>query len=314
MAMRYVTRRRHSMKLVIFIIIFVLAVSYTILVSHPDSGFHSAVGNRDNERRNLYPDKLVAASSIPPGMSKLEFIKKLIDLVEKRNSSLMAEYSRLAGNDASLMNSTGTDTIQQRVGIKQVVLGSNVYSSLNVLNCSSIDEIQLVKRLGKGTSKEVYLGRYRGRDVAVKYVSSAVKDVTACRNRKKYWKETECFLFANYKIMKEVLLAMQLQHPHILKLLGFCVRSEENSPILSKQGVVSVTEIGTSINRKLFTRMTWEERLRDSGDLGGRTHQPPRLSLALLAGATTVLRDVALGAHVFADKLRRVRPHLSDAD
>lgn len=65
-------------------------------------------------------------------------------------------------------------------------------------------------------------------------------DVDAATNRQR------CFIPANMKLMKEILLLNQLRHRGILSLLGYCVRSEETeSTSLQDHGVLAVYEYGT---------------------------------------------------------------------
>jgi protein kinase domain-containing protein len=54
-----------------------------------------------------------------------------------------------------------------------------------------------------------------------------------------------CYVPSTLKLMKEILLAEQLQHNNIASLLGYCVRSEESeSTDIAEHGVVSLFELG----------------------------------------------------------------------
>jgi protein kinase domain-containing protein len=49
--------------------------------------------------------------------------------------------------------------------------------------------------------------------------------------------------------MKEIILLEQMDHPGFIKLLGYCVRSEESdSTDLSEHGVTAVYEYGKRLN------------------------------------------------------------------
>ena len=55
-----------------------------------------------------------------------------------------------------------------------------------------------------------------------------------------------CFVAANMKLMKEILLLNQLGHRGLVPLLGYCVRSEETeSSSLEDHGVLAVYEYAT---------------------------------------------------------------------
>ncbi|XP_066295790.1 extracellular tyrosine-protein kinase PKDCC-like [Branchiostoma lanceolatum] len=136
-----------------------------------------------------------------------------------------------------------------------------------LLSCKDIDEISIIKPLGRGYTKVVELGSYRGVEVAVKRVKSFVKDVTACKARIEWKRHHECYLFANYKIMKEILLQNQLQHPNIIKLLGYCIRSENIAENMSEHGVVAVTELGRKFDTNVARKMAWKQRLEIAIDM-----------------------------------------------
>ncbi|XP_070574036.1 extracellular tyrosine-protein kinase PKDCC-like isoform X3 [Ptychodera flava] len=137
-----------------------------------------------------------------------------------------------------------------------------------ILQCKEINEIKLYGRLGIGYSKEVHLGRFRGEKVAVKHVSSVVRDVVSCLKRGKYWKTNDCFIYPNYKIMKEILLALQLDHPNLIKLLGFCVRSETTSKSIHQQGVISIVEVGNPVYlEQMRANWDWKRRLKVVRDI-----------------------------------------------
>ncbi|XP_038069709.1 extracellular tyrosine-protein kinase PKDCC-like [Patiria miniata] len=127
------------------------------------------------------------------------------------------------------------------------------------LSCHDIDTIDKKERLGRGVTKDVYRGVYRGRSVALKMVTEKVEDITACRRRNKYKSTSECYVYAHYKLMKEMALAMQLDHPNIVKGLGICIRS--NGTTMGSHGIISVYEIGDRIAGSMLRRLPWDQRL-----------------------------------------------------
>ena len=94
----------------------------------------------------------------------------------------------------------------------------NVSIKDGLLSCRDIESIDIKERLGRGVTKDVYRGVYKGRSVAVKMVTNKVEDIKSCWKRNKYKTWSECYVYANYKLMKEVALAMQLDHPNVVKV------------------------------------------------------------------------------------------------
>ena len=86
------------------------------------------------------------------------------------------------------------------------------------LGCEEIATLTLKRRVGRGTTKDVYSSDYGNTQVAVKMVSPKVPDIRACMRRKMFRSKEECYVYANYKILKEIALAQQLQHPNIAKV------------------------------------------------------------------------------------------------
>ena len=141
-------------------------------------------------------------------------------------------------------------------------------------NCSNIPHISLRRRVGHGVSKQVFLGEYQDRRIAVKMVTKTVYDVTTCMKqlakdgRTTKEDRDKCYIFPNMKLMKEILLLQQVDHPNFMQMLGFCVRSEETETTdLSEHGVVAVFEYGTRFFTSTLQTWTWEARIKAAIDL-----------------------------------------------
>lgn len=105
--------------------------------------------------------------------------------------------------------------------LKPNMVGFNdgtLVTSNSHLGCDEIATLTLHRRIGRGTTKDVYSSMYKDKMVAVKMVSPKVQDIKACLRRKMFRNEEECYTYANYKIMKEIALAQQLHHPNIVKV------------------------------------------------------------------------------------------------
>jgi protein kinase domain-containing protein len=110
------------------------------------------------------------------------------------------------------------------------------------------------------------MGEYKGQKVAVKMVTPEAPDILNCV--KKYYplpnmtgpqartdKNHKCFTMSNMKLMKEILLISQLDHPGIIRLLGYCVKSEETpfGSDISQHGLSAVYEVAV----KYQTNRMW---------------------------------------------------------
>ncbi|OWF39218.1 extracellular tyrosine-protein kinase PKDCC-like [Mizuhopecten yessoensis] len=149
-------------------------------------------------------------------------------------------------NARNLRDLKGFDKIGSK--IKKQTIAKAKY----VFNCTNVHEIKLIKKVGHGVSKQAFLGKFKGQPVAVKMVTRHQKEVRQCLEgiREKgmesdNFQRSRCFVFPTMKLMKEILLLEQLDHPGFVQLLGYCVRSEESdSTDMSEHGVVAIYEYG----------------------------------------------------------------------
>lgn len=151
------------------------------------------------------------------------------------------------------------------------------------MSCQDISQISLIDVLGRGTTKESFLGRIRGEDVCVKMVTSAVTDIRSCIHRQ-LSSEKKCNMLANYKLVKEIGLLLQLKHHSIIKMRGFCIRSEAMTGKLADHGVVSVTELGNKVTPYRLKEMSWQSRLQAAVDIASLMdylHRSPLGSLRI---------------------------------
>ena len=154
---------------------------------------------------------------------------------------------------------------------------TNPHHQRYMFTCSNIQLINIKRKLGQGVTKQVYLGVYDNRKVAVKMVTRNVIDVLSCM--KKLRRETsdlstlpgekhKCYTLPNMKLMKEILLLNQLDHPNLLKLQGYCVRSEEtDSTSLQEHGIVAVYEYGLRFYISNLKEWPWQLRVRTATEL-----------------------------------------------
>lgn len=144
----------------------------------------------------------------------------------------------------------------------------------HIINCSNIHEVNLQSKIGHGVSKQTFKAVFRGKHVAVKMVTRHQSEVKTCIERindshpKKDELRSRCFVFPTMKLMKEILLLEQLNHPGFVKLLGYCVRNEESETTdLTERGVVSVFELGERVVFYSLQTLTWQQRLKHAMEL-----------------------------------------------
>jgi len=118
-------------------------------------------------------------------------------------------------------------------------------------------------------------------------VTSKSMDVTRCVRQAPVDVDAagrqRCFIPANMKLMKEILLLNQLRHRGLLPLLGYCVRSEETeSTSLQDHGVLAVYEYATPFYATSMRDWPIDRRLDTAiqlADLAAYLHRSPLGSL-----------------------------------
>lgn len=87
------------------------------------------------------------------------------------------------------------------------------------LDCSDVKSIQVVENIGRGYTKTVQKGILRGVEVALKSVHIENEDIKSCVSNPSAPRSIEeCFIFAKYKLAKEIIMLQQLRHANIVKV------------------------------------------------------------------------------------------------
>ncbi|GFN90452.1 protein kinase domain-containing protein, cytoplasmic [Plakobranchus ocellatus] len=82
-----------------------------------------------------------------------------------------------------------------------------------------------------------------------------------------------CYTAPTARVMKEILLSLQLTHPNLASMLGYCVRSEESeSTDISEHGVISVFELGSRFILDNLQILPWQSRLRHATEMASLLH------------------------------------------
>jgi len=94
---------------------------------------------------------------------------------------------------------------------------NNTITSKYTINCANLNQIQIkTERIRRGQFKTTDVGIFNGQEVAVKYFFNEIA------NRKED-SEIRQFFF-----MKEIFMLNQLDHPGLIKMLGYCVKPLHN--------------------------------------------------------------------------------------
>ncbi|GAB6024487.1 hypothetical protein CHUAL_009642 [Chamberlinius hualienensis] len=158
------------------------------------------------------------------------------------------------------------------------------------LGCQSLQLLRNVQLVASGWTKSVYRGQLTdGTEVAVKVVNMKGHDMVTCLA--KINDEVACYKQASSKILKEIVLLKELQHPNILKVLGYCIPNEmSNDVTLGVGGIALITQLGETLDIIRLLQSSWEDRL------------------SLMVDVTRILRHLAtspLGSLVMNDFRRQ---------
>ncbi|KAL2083738.1 hypothetical protein ACEWY4_021511 [Coilia grayii] len=134
---------------------------------------------------------------------------------------------------------------------------SDRFNSAQMLGCNSIDNVTNIQYLGSGYTKAVYKATINSSlSVALKSVDFGGHDMENCM--KKYGSAENCYRLASFKIVKEMTLMEQLQHPNILQLYGYCYQDSNDI----RATVTAITELGSPLEMIQLLQTPWEERFR----------------------------------------------------
>ena len=114
---------------------------------------------------------------------------------------------------------------------------------------------------GEGSREQQDGDRPKRRSLmAVKSQASDVQTKIACM--KQVYNADFCNTMGNYLLMREVFLLRYLQHPGLIRLLGYCLRGDHISMDLRKKGVVMVMEAGEPLLPSMLASLPWSRRVQ----------------------------------------------------
>ncbi len=122
-----------------------------------------------------------------------------------------------------------------------------------IFTCKNIESIKILRYIGEGFFKRAYLGQYGS--AKTKVVIKMLTNKTLNRRVADHFDRRNMF-------MKEILILQQLNHPNIIKLLGFCFRSKRyGSGSLKDEGLMAVLEYGERVKKNTLGRLPLSRRL-----------------------------------------------------
>ncbi|GIY76216.1 extracellular tyrosine-protein kinase PKDCC [Caerostris darwini] len=132
----------------------------------------------------------------------------------------------------------------------------------NELNCSSLRKFEKVRFVAAGYTKSTYKVRLGNRTLSLKTVNVEGHDISFCLHQEDRYLH-DCFLLTASKLLREIAILRSIQHPNIVKILGYCVPVD---PDISdpRHTVAIFEEYGEPIDVIKLLQLSWEDRLRIS--------------------------------------------------
>lgn len=157
--------------------------------------------------------------------------------------AMLVRVSKLNIKKAKNSSDTNSFLIWKSQKVHKHMMDSRQKQSKYRFNCQNINTIEIIKRdVGGGRSKAVDIGLVDGEKVVIKRLSF----------RKKPDISTD---FRQLLFLKEIMLLDQLDHPALIKMMGFCVthlQSEEYKTYPKSSGILAVYEYGENFNVTLL--------------------------------------------------------------
>ncbi|KAJ8044046.1 Extracellular tyrosine-protein kinase PKDCC [Holothuria leucospilota] len=191
-------------------------------------------------------------------------LQQQIAVAESKEQALRVEIESIEGKRQNEKN----DHLQESFSDSLQELPDQIGVG-NLLTCKHIDAIKVLKTIAQGHTKYVQEGVLGVQRMAIKSANTESKTVQECKDEGVHTKDGECYLLANYKVLKEIMVLRQLQHKNIVRLLGMCVRSENSSPIITERGVTLVVEMGEPVQLHKLVEKPWPSRVQICMQLAG---------------------------------------------
>lgn len=135
------------------------------------------------------------------------------------------------------------------------------------MTCKAIDNMRFgapLRQSGKKYVDNAFIGDESDQGPSVIVKSQAYDKLLKIECMKKIYNPEKCFSMGNYKMLRELVLLIVLNHPGIIGMLGYCLRGDSITTELRSKGVVVVLENGNRLQPGIYFGDTWTEKLRVS--------------------------------------------------
>ncbi|MGH0118906.1 UNVERIFIED_CONTAM: hypothetical protein FKN15_055460 [Acipenser sinensis] len=168
--------------------------------------------------------------------------RRLMDLAQRSSSEQLKAAEKMNSRPVDFNHGSSFSPLPAKAKLDfDINLNRNMYNP-SLMGCSDIDNVTNVQYLGSGYTKAVYKADINETfSVALKSVDFGGHDMENCV--KKYASPEDCYRLASYKIVKEMTLLQRLQHPHILKLHGYCYQDSNDIT----DTLTAITELGNPL-------------------------------------------------------------------
>ncbi|RXN01731.1 Extracellular tyrosine-protein kinase PKDCC [Acipenser ruthenus] len=168
--------------------------------------------------------------------------RRLMDLAQRGSSEQLKAAEKMNSRPVDFNHGSSFSPLPAKAKLDfDINLNRNMHNP-SLMGCSDIDNVTNVQYLGSGYTKAVYKATINETfSVALKSVDFGGHDMENCV--KKYASPEACYRLASYKIVKEMTLLQRLQHPHILKLHGYCYQDSNDIT----DTLTAITELGNPL-------------------------------------------------------------------
>ncbi|KAL5017501.1 hypothetical protein ScPMuIL_007090 [Solemya velum] len=143
------------------------------------------------------------------------------------------------------------------------------------MTCKTIDNMRFgspVRQSGKKYVDNAFIGLENEQGPPVIIKSQAYDKLLKIECMKKIYNPEKCFSMGNYKMMRELVLLIVLNHPGVIGMLGYCLRGDSITTEMRSKGIIVVLESGNRIQSGSYIGNTWAEKLQYGIELAELLH------------------------------------------
>ncbi|GIY75961.1 extracellular tyrosine-protein kinase PKDCC [Caerostris extrusa] len=206
----------------------------------------------------------------------------------------------------------------QKNGEWRLSVSSNLSKTdnFNELNCSSLRKFEKVRFVAAGYTKSTYKVRLGNRTLSLKTVNVEGHDISFCLHQEDRYLH-DCFLLTASKLLREIAILRSIQHPNIVKILGYCLSWEDRlrislglSRLLKHLSTFKEPIALNDFRRQQFVVIDGELKLIDVDDVGlqeQRCHDKPCCATQPSSNISICVPCVNNVCHGFNEKMNILR-------